>query len=496
MTEANEDPEVERARGLVGHVLDGKWTLERLLGAGAMGAVYAGRHRNGARAAVKLLHPELARIGDIRERFLREGYAANRVGHRGAVQVLDDDIVAEGPDEGTAYLVMEMLEGESLEDRLDRGERMDEREILSILDEVLEVLDAAHASRVVHRDLKPANLFLAKDEERPYRIKVLDFGLARLDERATTTRAGLAMGTPSYMAPEQASGRVDEIDGRSDLFALGATAFVLASGHTVHEAGGLLELVALMGTTPARKLRDVAPEVAPELASIVDKALEFRREDRYPNAAAMRADVRARLAQLNPSPASTTELVAPVPSSRGPVTAMSIAEDVGAPPRRESRRSTGLLFFLALVAIGVFAVAKLGLGAQIADALGGSKEDAGAPSAAPLTAAGGPALRSEPVVDAHAPEDAGLLLATPPVEPERDAGLDLDASAAIDDLDGGEEEEEEEDDAEDGGLGTPLAGGARADAAAPHAKPKPKPTAPKPTKKPVRKKKVRRRRHW
>ena len=89
-----------RAQQRVGAVLDEKWTLERLLGVGGMGAVYAARHRNGARAAVKILHPELARIAEIRERFLREGYAANRVEHRGAVQVLDDDVVKSGPDEG------------------------------------------------------------------------------------------------------------------------------------------------------------------------------------------------------------------------------------------------------------------------------------------------------------------------------------------------------------------------------------------------------------
>ena len=147
----------------VGSVLDEKWTLERILGSGGMGAVYAARHRNGARAAVKVLHPELARRDDVRERFLREGYAANRVEHRGAVQVLDDDIVKEGVDEGSAYLVMEILEGESLEERIERGPPLTELELLRVLDDVLEVLEAAHEHGVVHRDLKPANLFLDED---------------------------------------------------------------------------------------------------------------------------------------------------------------------------------------------------------------------------------------------------------------------------------------------------------------------------------------------
>src|ERR1700733_1510658 len=106
----SEDAE-RRARERVGSALNEKWTLESLLGVGGMAAVYAGKHRNGARAAVKVLHPELARIPEVRERFLREGYAANRVEHRGAVSVLDDDVVQGGLDEETAYLVMELLEG-------------------------------------------------------------------------------------------------------------------------------------------------------------------------------------------------------------------------------------------------------------------------------------------------------------------------------------------------------------------------------------------------
>ena len=115
-----EDPD-SRSQERVGTVLNDKWTLERLLGVGGMAAVYEARHRNGARAAVKVLHPDLSRHREVRERFLREGYAANRVEHPSAVKVTDDDVVAGGPDAGTAYLVMELLDGESLQDRLERG---------------------------------------------------------------------------------------------------------------------------------------------------------------------------------------------------------------------------------------------------------------------------------------------------------------------------------------------------------------------------------------
>jgi serine/threonine-protein kinase len=299
-----------RAEERVGTVLNDKWTLERLLGVGGMAAVYAGRHRNGARAAVKVLHADLSRHPEIRERFLREGYAANSVEHPGAVKVLDDDVVAGGPDVGTAYLVMELLEGESLQDRLERGRLLGEREFLVVAVSVLEVLEAAHARGVVHRDLKPENLFLLSgNEERDagaVRVKVLDFGLARLLQGQAITSYGLALGTPSFMSPEQAAGRIDEIDGRTDLFALAATGFRLRTGRRIHEAVNPVELVTKMANVAAPRIRRVAPEVSEPFARVIDRALEFRREDRYENAAAMRDDVCRAMAELD---AGVTETV-------------------------------------------------------------------------------------------------------------------------------------------------------------------------------------------
>ncbi len=310
------DPETDReAAERVGTVLNDKWTLEKLVGVGGMAAVYAGRHRNGARAAVKVLHPELARQREVRERFQREGYAANKVDHPGVVKVLDDDVVSSGPDAGTAYLVMELLEGESFQDRLERGLSFGEREFLDLASEVLEVLQAAHARGVVHRDLKPENLFFAHDEAEPgkTRVKVLDFGLARLLDSQTITTYGLALGTPSFMSPEQAAGRVDEIDGRTDLFALAATGFRLRTGRRIHEAGSPAEVVAMMSRLPAPRIRTFAPDVSEPYERIIDRALEFRREDRYESAAAMREDVQRALAELAPvAPAARPPRLPPV----------------------------------------------------------------------------------------------------------------------------------------------------------------------------------------
>ncbi|HVH47823.1 MAG TPA: serine/threonine-protein kinase [Labilithrix sp.] len=304
-----------RAEERVGSVLHEKWTLERLLGVGGMGAVYAARHRNGARAAVKVLSPSMGRLPHIRKRFLHEGYAANRVDHAGAVKVLDDDVIQDGSDEGTAYLVMELLEGEPLSDRAKREPPLTERDLLEIADGVLAVLAAAHSNGVVHRDLKPDNLFLARDPEREGTyIKVLDFGLARLLEAQELTIAGMALGTPTYMSPEQASGKVEDIDGRTDIYALGSILFQLATNKRIHDAAHTLGLVVRMATTPAPKVQTVAPDVSDTFARIVDRALEFKREDRYADAAAMRADVQAALALL-PSDASTVHVI---PASQPP----------------------------------------------------------------------------------------------------------------------------------------------------------------------------------
>jgi serine/threonine-protein kinase len=288
------------ARERVGNVLNDKWTLERLLGVGGMAAVYSGCHRNGARAAIKVLHPDLSRHREVRERFQREGYAANKVGHPGVVKVLDDDVISSGPDEGIAYLVMELLEGESLQDRLERGPPLGEREFLAFARDVLDILQAAHDHGVVHRDLKPENLFVARDaESNNPRVKVLDFGLARLLAGQAITTYGLALGTPSFMSPEQAAGRIDEIDGRTDLFALAATGFRLRTGRRIHEGDDAVDLVRKMAQFPAPRIRSVVRDVSAPYARVIDRALEFRREDRYENAAAMGEDVRRAIAELD-----------------------------------------------------------------------------------------------------------------------------------------------------------------------------------------------------
>jgi tRNA A-37 threonylcarbamoyl transferase component Bud32 len=351
----NDEADIQ-ASERVGTVLNDKWALERVLGIGGMATVYAARHRNGARAAVKVLHGDLSRHPEVRERFLREGYAANRVEHPGVVRVLDDDVIASGPDAGTAYLVMELLEGESLQERLERDPLMGEREFLVIASSVLDVLEAAHSRGVVHRDLKPENLFLLRQPGEAL-VKVLDFGLARLLQGQAITTYGLALGTPSFMSPEQAAGRVDEIDGRTDLFALAATGFRLRTGRRIHEGVNAVELVTKMANVAAPRIRALAPGVSGPFARVIDRALEFRREDRYPSASAMRDDVSRAIGELDAGVTATELAVLSPPPAAGERTIEVSARDLEPPRLEESihipRRRSLLPVFALLVFGGI-----------------------------------------------------------------------------------------------------------------------------------------------
>ena len=299
MPELEEDEEIEhRAAAAVGTVLDRKWRLDRLLGCGGMGAVYAATHRNGMRAAIKILHPEAALSPSLRRRFLREGYVANKVEHSGAVSIIDDDIDAAG----NAYLVMELLHGETLDGRLRRsGDRLGVEEVLQIGCGVLDCLEAAHARGIVHRDIKPGNLFLTSEGG----VKILDFGIARLSEnrgkRGDTTGIQ-ALGTPDFMPPEQARGHWDQVDGRSDLFAVGAVMLYALTGKPLREAPTTNEQLLKAMTEALPSLAVLLPEANDLVVKLVDRALAFRKEDRFADAAMFRQAARAAYGSIAAQP--------------------------------------------------------------------------------------------------------------------------------------------------------------------------------------------------
>ena len=269
----------------LGMTLKGKYRLHELLGVGGMAAVYRGTHRNGNPVAVKILHEGISMQIEVRDRFLREGYVANRVEHRGAVRVLDDDIA----EDGSVFLVMELLEGETLDARrLRAGHRLPDRDVAEWGYQLLDVLAAAHRKGIIHRDIKPENLFLTHEGA----LKALDFGIARLRDAsmggiATATQTGHVLGTPAFLPPEQALGRARDIDQQTDLWAVGATMFTLISGRYVHEAETVEEMIVYAGSRLARPLLSVAQEVPGALAAVVDRALAFDKAARWPHAIAM-----------------------------------------------------------------------------------------------------------------------------------------------------------------------------------------------------------------
>jgi serine/threonine-protein kinase len=356
-----DDETVARARARVGTVLKGKYRLDEVLGIGGMATVYRATHRNRAQLAVKMLHPELSLRAEVRTRFLREGYAANSVNHPGVVRVLDDDV-----EDGAAFLVMDLLEGLDAESLASRSDRKLAPELAAaIVHELLDVLAAAHRAGIVHRDVKPANVFLGSDGS----VKVLDFGIARVADVAVAgphaTSSGGPLGTPAYMAPEQALAHSDEIGPWTDVWAAGATLFALASGRTVHDAPTTAEALVRAATEQAKPLAEIAPNVAPELCAIVDKALAFERSERWASAADMRAALGAVAHQLGFPPSArliASAIASAKPSKPDLQNAPTITNDptvsapppTTSPPRARPARSSRRIWAgaLAIAAIG------------------------------------------------------------------------------------------------------------------------------------------------
>jgi serine/threonine protein kinase len=283
MRSSTADPTRVRALRREGTLLQGRYRIHQLIGLGGMGAVYAGVHRSGHAVAIKVLHEQFAGDARTEGRFRREAVASNTIDHSAVVPVIDDDV----SEDGCCFLVMPLLRGETLGARaLRRDGRLPLEEVVIVAHALLGALACAHERKIVHRDIKPENVFITVQGE----VRVLDFGIARFFERAdagTATQTGHAVGTPAFMAPEQARGRAREVDGRTDLWAVGATLFTLLTGEFVHKADTGSELLILAATQEARRLQDVAPALPTAISAVVDRALAFRREDRWDGARAM-----------------------------------------------------------------------------------------------------------------------------------------------------------------------------------------------------------------
>nr|MBA3659146.1 serine/threonine protein kinase [Gemmatimonadales bacterium] len=269
--------------------LSGAYTVEGEVGRGGMGVVYRARdERLQRRVAIKVLPPELAFQRDIRERFTREAQTAARLSHPHIVPIHS---VGEG--QGLVYFVMGFVDGESVAARIRRRGPLPIEDARRIMKETADALSAAHALGVIHRDIKPDNILL---EGTRGRVMVTDFGIAKAlsgSSGATLTGAGVAIGTPAFMSPEQAAGERD-IDGRSDLYSLGIVTYQMLTGELPFQAPTVAGILMKQITEPAPDIRERRPDVPEDMALAVSRCLEKDPEHRWPSADGLRRALESR----------------------------------------------------------------------------------------------------------------------------------------------------------------------------------------------------------
>jgi serine/threonine-protein kinase len=278
---------------LVGSIIADRYHVEKKLGEGGMGAVYLAEHvKMGRKSAIKVMAQSMANDPDAIARFNREAANAARINHANVCAIYD---FGETP-EGTIYLAMEFIEGESLSDLLRREGTLPADRAVSILQQSGDALQAAHDLGIVHRDLKPDNIMLAKGRGGCDVVKVVDFGIAKAmtgEEGQKVTKTGLVVGTPEYMSPEQLSG--DVLDGRSDIYSLALVFYRMLSATLPFKADSAQEIMIKRLTDKPRTLNEVVPgaNFPAQLQQVMDKALERMPGDRYTSAVEFATDAEA-----------------------------------------------------------------------------------------------------------------------------------------------------------------------------------------------------------
>lgn len=359
---------------LIGRIFDRKYRLIRLIGEGGMGSVFEAEHTLIERkVAVKVVHEEFSSSEEVVGRFFREAQASSAIGHPNIIEIFD----VGKEEDGTAFIVMELLRGKTLAAKLKEDGAMPPTQAVSVILQVLSALAASHEKGIIHRDLKPDNVFLAIDNRGRHEVKLLDFGIAKMQFESETdqglTKTGTVLGTPNYMSPEAARGK--DIDGRIDIWAAGVMLYEMLSGNLPFRGASynaVLSDILLETPTPVRHL---APGLPQGLVKVVEKAMEKDRNRRYHSVPAMIAELlpfnedasmsdSAAIALKNslmPAPAlNDTLLYTPPPLSR------TVSEDVApftsnslgtrsAPPQSQKRSGFFFFFVLLLIAAGGFA---------------------------------------------------------------------------------------------------------------------------------------------
>ena len=277
----------------LGEVVDGRYELRRLLGRGSEGIVYEAWHRFlGQRVALKVVADDAPEpvLKKRRARLLREARVLSALRHPGVVGALDTGMV-----DGEPYLAMELLEGKTLEGLLAARGKLPWQDVVAVLLDACEALGAAHARGVLHRDLKPANIFLVHAAGGEEQVKLVDFGTSRpvpQDDDVKLTDEGAVIGTPAYMSPEQLMG-AEDLDGRTDVYALGAIAFECISGRLVYEGNYRSIVRSAFSPNPVPSLRALVPDLEPRLDKIITKALQKERGERYRDVREFATELRA-----------------------------------------------------------------------------------------------------------------------------------------------------------------------------------------------------------
>jgi serine/threonine protein kinase len=386
---------------LVGSVVAGKYRVDRLIGQGGMGAVFQATNVViGKRVALKFLTREAARDQGAAERFQREALAASMVESSHIVQIFDSGTT----EDGLPFLVMELLSGEDLRARLRREGRLTVEAAAAVAAQVLRALARAHAQGIVHRDLKPDNIYLCQRDDSALFVKLVDFGVSKLGRGTTLdtlTGRGTVLGTAHYMSPEQAQAYAD-IDGRTDLFGVGAMLYECLSGHPPHVGPTYEAVLIAICTKDPEDIRSLAPDVPRAVADVIHRALARDRTQRYASAEAMLEALSAAIPDALLPRADSRRT--PLPALEGSLVESATFTSTSRSDAGNRRRRVRSVALGAVAIFAGFAVTALWLGAR------------GPAAQSPESLAAAPTVFAEATAR-HAPAAPSALAADPPPAP-------------------------------------------------------------------------------